>query len=128
MTRTRSYPIPPHTPLMASIQNALSMLPELGAPAMGALLTALRPRIMRLVTPLYGGLRRPTLSLDEYTDHALMAVAAQLETCPMTSDDAVYTWVSIVTTGSLLETYSALGVAPSRPAALSAAADQEQAA
>lgn len=108
MTPTRIYPIPPVTPLLALQRNALSEVEGLGVPAMTQFMECMRRRIIRYVDPLFRGLRRPVLSREEYLEHALIAIVAQLELCTAETDDALYAWVSARTCAAVLELHSSV--------------------
>jgi len=100
---TRCYAIAPLTPLLALCRNAQSEVPELGAASMARWMEFWRPRIARYVAPLWLGRRRACWSLDEITEHALISMAAQLETCDATTDAELFQWVSVRTTRAVLE-------------------------
>ena len=114
MAPTRIYLIPPVTPLLANLGNALSTVPELSLPAMTALVEAWRPRIVRYVTPLHAGMRQPMLSVEEYVEYALVSMVAVLETCSAVSDDALCAWISGRATTAVLELHAATRSAPRR--------------
>jgi len=108
---TQCYPIPPLTPLLASVRNALSPVPELGLPATMDLMRWLTPRVARVATPLAAGLRAPRLPVDLCTEHALATLYAQLDTSTAASDDQFLVWVSSRTTAAVLDLHRTLRMA-----------------
>lgn len=113
MPVTRCYPIPPLTPLLATVRNSLSPVEELGVPATTVLMQWLTPRVERFVTPLAAGLRAPSVALDLCTEHALASVFAELDRCAATTDDQLLAWVSSRATAAVLELHHALRTAQS---------------
>ena len=91
------------TPVLAMTRDALSADPQVGLPAMTTFLHVWRPRVARSVAVLHRGLRGPRLSCDEFTEQALVSVAAQLHECTARSDSALHAWVSARTTQAVLE-------------------------
>lgn len=108
MAATRCYPRCPTTRLVALAHNAVSDVEALGAPAMACFIEIFRPCVARYVAPLHAGLRPPILTAEAYTEHALVAVAAQLDICMAHSDDALHAWVSAETTRAVLVTHADL--------------------
>ena len=108
MSPTRCYPMSHTERSVALAKNALSDVPELGLPAMTLLMESFRPRVARSVAPLHAGLRVPILTQAAYTEHALVTLAAQLDTCTACTDDALHAWVSIQTTRAVLDLHRAL--------------------
>ncbi len=108
MAATRCYPMSANTRLITLAMNAVSDVAELGAPAMACFIEIFRPRVARHVAPLHAGLRPPIMTVEAYTEHALVAVAAQLHTCTAHSDDALHAWVSAETTRAVLEMHADL--------------------
>ncbi|MCC7054212.1 MAG: hypothetical protein IT355_13180 [Gemmatimonadaceae bacterium] len=103
MAPTRSYPIPPFTPLLALLQNAISEVEELGVPSMTAWLEFWRPRVFRYVAPLHAGLRHVEVTVEELTEHSLLSICAELDRCPAQTDGALHAWMSSRTTAAVLE-------------------------
>ena len=108
---TRCYPIPPLTPLLTCVRNALSPVPELGLPATMDVMRWLTPRVERVATPLAAGLRAPRLPVDLCTEHALATLYAQLDTCTAATDDQFLVWVSDRTTAAVLDLHRTLRTA-----------------
>jgi hypothetical protein len=111
MPMTRCYPIPPLTPILATVRNAISPVPELGVPATDSLMRWLTPRVERVVAPLAAGLRAPRIPVGLYTQHALATLFAELDTCSATTDDAFFVWVSSRTAAAVLDLHRTLRAA-----------------
>ena len=97
---TRCYPAGDLTPLLCTVRNAQSPIPEIGSIAIRQLIEQLRPHVQRYVARLVAGLRRPSLSVDLHVEHALVSVGASLAVCTADTDSAFYAWVSAITTAS----------------------------
>lgn len=100
---TRCYPAGDLTPLLCTVRNAQSPIPEIGPIAIRQLIEQLRPHVQHYVARLVAGLRRPSLSVDLHVEHALVSVGASLAVCTADTDSAFYAWVSAITTASVLE-------------------------
>lgn len=111
---TRCYPIPPLTPLLATVRNAMSPVPELGAPAAAQLMERMRPRVARYVAPLVLGLRTPSVDAALCTEHALVTTLAQLDRCTACTDDAFWAWCCVRATAATLELHRDLREAERR--------------
>lgn len=127
-TRTRCFSHGSLTPMLALSRNALSHDPVLGPQSMSQWMEFWRPRVARYAAPYRLGLRRPTLSLAEVVEHALVSMAAELNTCSAITDEEMYCWVSVRTARTVLDLYAAYRAAscttcgrPQMPAATYAA-------
>ena len=108
MPAARSYATTEDTRFVALVQNARSTVPEIGLPSMVCFMEVFRPRVARCVAPLHEGLRVPILTEAAFAEHALASLAAQLDTCPACTDDALHVWVSSETTRAVLDLHHAL--------------------
>lgn len=93
----------PLTSLLAMQRDALSLDAHVGIPAMTSFLQCWRTHVARTVSFLHRGLRCPRLTCEEFTEEALVMVAAQLHDCTARSDSALHAWVSVRTTQAVLE-------------------------
>ena len=107
LARSLCYPHGSLTPMLALSHNALSHDPVHGPESMSQWMEFWRPRVSRYAAPYRLGLRRPTLSLAEVVEHALVSMAAELNTCLATTDDAMYCWVSVRTARTVLDLHAA---------------------
>lgn len=105
---SRCYPMAPRTRFVALAMTATSPVPEVGVPAMTAFIEAFRPRVTGYVIPLHDGLRPPLLTVTAYTEHALVGIAACLDRCPATDDDALHAWAAAETTRTVIDLHRSL--------------------
>jgi hypothetical protein len=66
-------------------------------------LERVRPRVQVIAALLCAGLRRHRVDAAEATDHAVVTLAAALDTCRATTETAVQAWISTITVDAVVE-------------------------